>query len=110
MWVLCLATLFFIGITHWVYRWRNPSCNGKLPPGSMGLPLLGESLKFFTPYSSSDIHPFIKQKVERYNICKLLVFHENVLLIIFVLLGFFSLQVWTNLQDRLCWTTNCGVH
>ncbi|ESW21233.1 hypothetical protein PHAVU_005G053400 [Phaseolus vulgaris] len=66
MWVLCLATLFFIGITHWVYRWRNPSCNGKLPPGSMGLPLLGESLKFFTPYSSSDIHPFIKQKVERY--------------------------------------------
>jgi len=66
MWVLCLATLIFVSITHWVYRWRNPSCNGKLPPGSLGFPLLGESLQFFTPYTSSDINPFIKQRMNRY--------------------------------------------
>lgn len=66
MWVLCLGALIIIGITHWVYRWRNLSCNGKLPPGSMGLPLLGETLQFFSPNTSSDIPPFIKQRMKRY--------------------------------------------
>ncbi|CAL5187552.1 unnamed protein product [Lathyrus oleraceus] len=67
MWGLCVGVLVVICIvTHWVYRWRNPSCNGKLPPGSMGLPLLGESLQFFSPNTSSDIPPFIKQRMKRY--------------------------------------------
>ncbi|KAK1374790.1 hypothetical protein POM88_030983 [Heracleum sosnowskyi] len=51
---------------HWIYKWRNPKCNGVLPPGSMGLPLLGETLQFFAPNSSSDIHPFIKERIKRY--------------------------------------------
>nr|KYP67257.1 Cytochrome P450 87A3 [Cajanus cajan] len=66
MWALCLGALVIIVITHWVYRWRNPSCNGKLPPGSMGFPLLGETLQFFFPNTSSDIPPFIKQRMKRY--------------------------------------------
>ncbi|KAM1158883.1 hypothetical protein ACFX1X_032521 [Malus domestica] len=66
MWALCMAALVLISITHWVYRWRNPKCNGELPPGSMGLPLLGESLQFFTPTTSSDIPPFIKKRMQRY--------------------------------------------
>ncbi|KAE9596545.1 hypothetical protein Lal_00007572 [Lupinus albus] len=66
MWVLYIGAFIIIGITHWVYRWINPSCNGKLPPGSMGLPLLGESLQFFTPNTSSDIPPFIKKRMKRY--------------------------------------------
>ncbi|KAL5098896.1 hypothetical protein RYX36_003223 [Vicia faba] len=67
MWVLCVGMLVIVCIVaHWVYRWRNPSCNGKLPPGSMGLPLLGESLQFFSPNTSSDIPPFIKQRMKRY--------------------------------------------
>ncbi|PNX92620.1 cytochrome p450 87a3-like protein [Trifolium pratense] len=67
MWGLCLGALVIICIiTHWVYRWRNPCCNGKLPPGSMGLPLLGETLQFFSPNTSSDIPPFIKQRMKRY--------------------------------------------
>ncbi|OIV92660.1 hypothetical protein TanjilG_18011 [Lupinus angustifolius] len=66
MWELCVGAFIIICITHWVYRWRNPSCNGKLPPGSMGLPLLGESLQFFTPNTSSDIPPFIKKRMKRY--------------------------------------------
>ncbi|KAJ4712802.1 Cytochrome P450 [Melia azedarach] len=66
MWALYIGALLVISITHWVYRWRNPRCNGKLPPGSMGLPLLGETLQFFTPNPSSDIPPFIKKRMERY--------------------------------------------
>ncbi|KAK6935336.1 Cytochrome P450 [Dillenia turbinata] len=49
-----------------MYRWRNPKCNGKLPPGSMGLPLLGETLQFFAPNTSSDIPPFVKERMKRY--------------------------------------------
>ncbi|XP_059661721.1 cytochrome P450 87A3 [Cornus florida] len=63
---LCIGALVIISITHWVYRWRNPRCNGKLPPGSMGLLLLGETLQFFAPNTSSDIPPFIKKRRERY--------------------------------------------
>ncbi|ONK56626.1 uncharacterized protein A4U43_C10F10870 [Asparagus officinalis] len=50
----------------WVHRWRNPKCNGKLPPGSMGLPLLGETLQFFKPDTSNDLQPFVKERVKRY--------------------------------------------
>ncbi|CAL9030003.1 unnamed protein product [Prunus brigantina] len=45
-------------MTHWVYRWIIPKCHGR-PYSSMGLPLLGETLQFFTPNTSSDIPPFI---------------------------------------------------
>ncbi|KAI7987680.1 Cytochrome P450 87A3 [Camellia lanceoleosa] len=63
---LCIVALVVISITHWFYGWRNPRCNGKLPPGSMGMPLLGETLQFFAPNSSSDIPPFIKKRMERF--------------------------------------------
>ncbi|KAL6280289.1 hypothetical protein ACE6H2_017170 [Prunus campanulata] len=65
MWALCMAALAIISITHWVYRWRNPKCHGKLPPGSMGLPLLGETIQFFTANTSSDIPPFIQKRMEK---------------------------------------------
>ncbi|KAL5552122.1 hypothetical protein UlMin_002298 [Ulmus minor] len=66
MWALFVGALVIISLTHWIYRWRNPKCNGKLPPGSMGFPLLGETLHFFSPSTSSDIPPFIKQRMKRY--------------------------------------------
>lgn len=67
MWPLgiLIAILGVVNFTYWVYRWRNPKCNGKLPPGSMGWPLLGETLQFFAPNSTSDIPPFVKKRMDR---------------------------------------------
>ncbi|ESQ29065.1 hypothetical protein EUTSA_v10023919mg [Eutrema salsugineum] len=67
LWPLCIwVSLFLISITTWVYKWRNPKCRGKLPPGSMGLPLLGETIHFFKPNTTSDIPQFIKERVKKY--------------------------------------------
>ncbi|KAK8520907.1 hypothetical protein V6N13_077039 [Hibiscus sabdariffa] len=62
----CIGALFVICITHWVNKWRNPRCNGKLPPGSMGFPLVGETLRFFSPNTTFDIPPFVKERMKRY--------------------------------------------
>ncbi|KAG8476538.1 hypothetical protein CXB51_033499 [Gossypium anomalum] len=64
--LMCIGTLLLICITHWVNKWRNPRCNGKLPPGSMGFPLVGETLQFFTPNTSFDIPLFVKERMKRY--------------------------------------------
>ncbi|CAN0907525.1 Cytochrome P450 87A3 [Linum grandiflorum] len=66
MWVFWFGTLLVIGLIRWVYLWRNPRCNGKLPPGSMGLPLLGETFDFFAPNTTSEIPPFVKERMKRY--------------------------------------------
>ncbi|XP_022726427.1 cytochrome P450 87A3-like [Durio zibethinus] len=63
---LCVAALLVVCITHWIYRWRNPKCNGILPPGSMGLPLVGESLQLLVPSNSFDLPPFLKTRLHRY--------------------------------------------
>ncbi|KAL8106721.1 cytochrome P450 87A3-like [Apium graveolens] len=68
MWSVCvgIAALVALSFVHWIYRWSNPRCNGNLPPGSMGFPILGETLKFFAPNSSSDIPPFVKERMKRH--------------------------------------------
>ncbi|GLT90923.1 hypothetical protein SLE2022_088380 [Rubroshorea leprosula] len=66
MWGMFIGALLLVFIICWIYTWRNPKCNGKLPPGSMGLPLLGETLQFFNPSTTSDISPFVKRRMERY--------------------------------------------
>ncbi|KAG8368271.1 hypothetical protein BUALT_Bualt15G0027900 [Buddleja alternifolia] len=42
IYVVAFITIF---LSRWIYRWRNPKCKGILPPGSSGLPLIGESLQ-----------------------------------------------------------------
>ncbi|KAJ0609494.1 putative cytochrome P450 [Helianthus annuus] len=59
-------SLFVVSITHWVYKWRNLKCNGTLPPGSMGWPLLGETLQFIAPSHTLDTSAFIKKRIKRY--------------------------------------------
>ncbi|RYQ79858.1 hypothetical protein Ahy_Scaffold1g106649 isoform A [Arachis hypogaea] len=66
MWPLYLVALVIILPTFLAYRWKNPTCNGRLPPGSMGLPLVGETLQFFSPNTSDDISAFLKHRIKRY--------------------------------------------
>ncbi|XP_048135588.1 cucurbitadienol 11-hydroxylase-like [Rhodamnia argentea] len=68
MWVLslCVATVALLYYVRWVYKWRNPKYNGVLPPGSMGLPLIGETLELLIPSYSLDLHPFIRKRAQRY--------------------------------------------
>ncbi|CAK9170870.1 unnamed protein product [Ilex paraguariensis] len=65
---LCVvvAALLVICVTHWIYKWRNPkkSKNGVLPPDSMGLPFIGETLSLIIPSNSLALHPFIKKRIE----------------------------------------------
>ncbi|KAF6156869.1 hypothetical protein GIB67_000409 [Kingdonia uniflora] len=62
----CLAALIIISLSHWVYRWRNPKCNGKLFPGSMGLPFIGETIQLILPSQSIDIPAFVKKRMAKY--------------------------------------------
>ncbi|KAL6270947.1 hypothetical protein ACE6H2_027858 [Prunus campanulata] len=63
---LSLVVLLVTYITHWITQWRNPKCNGVLPPGSMGWPLVGETLNAMTSSYSIDLHPFFKKRLEKY--------------------------------------------
>lgn len=62
---LSIVALLAVYITRYIYRWRNPKCNGALPPGSMGLPLIGESLQLVLPNASIDLPPFLKKRIKR---------------------------------------------
>ncbi|KAK7855498.1 cytochrome p450 708a2 [Quercus suber] len=63
---LSVASLLIVIATHWLYRWRNPKCSGKLPPGSMGFPLIGETLGLLASSKSIDTPPFIKNRMKKY--------------------------------------------
>ncbi|XP_066353943.1 cytochrome P450 87A3-like [Miscanthus floridulus] len=62
----CISTLVVGWLLHWVYKWMHPPCNGKLPPGSMGFPIVGETFQFFQPSPSLDIPNFYKERLNRY--------------------------------------------
>ncbi|KAK3194882.1 hypothetical protein Dsin_026192 [Dipteronia sinensis] len=63
---LCLVALLVIWVSHFIYRWSNPNCNGKLPPGAMGLPLIGDTFEFLASHSLYEISPFISKRIARY--------------------------------------------
>ncbi|KAK1560912.1 hypothetical protein Q3G72_032343 [Acer saccharum] len=63
---LCLVALLVVWVSHFIYRWSNPNCNGKLPPGAMGLPLIGDTFEFFASHSLYELSPFISKRVALY--------------------------------------------
>ncbi|KAK4415959.1 cytochrome [Sesamum alatum] len=64
--LLYLVAPLVVAAALWVYRWRNPKCNGVLPPGSMGLPLIGETFEYFSAQPLEGIPPFIAKRMARY--------------------------------------------
>ncbi|XVF59460.1 hypothetical protein PTKIN_Ptkin07bG0278000 [Pterospermum kingtungense] len=71
MWgaVLFLVALLIVGISHRWYTWANPKTKShwKLPPGSSGWPIIGETLEFFSShYLHYDIPPFFSKRMQRY--------------------------------------------
>ncbi|CAM0908067.1 unnamed protein product [Alopecurus aequalis] len=60
------VTLAIGWLVHWVYKWINPTCNGILPPGSMGFPVIGETFQFIKASSSLDIPDYFKLRMRRY--------------------------------------------
>ncbi|CDY14128.1 BnaC02g02450D [Brassica napus] len=63
LWVIGLVVA---RISHWWYQWSNPKSNGKLPPESMGFPIIGETFGYFKPHGFYEISPFLKKKMLRY--------------------------------------------
>lgn len=45
LWIVMIS-LLVLKLCHSIYQWRNPKCNGNLPPGSMGFPIIGETFQF----------------------------------------------------------------
>ncbi|CAD6259942.1 unnamed protein product [Miscanthus lutarioriparius] len=64
--VAAFVLLMLLLLLYAVHRWRNPRCSGCLPPGSMGPPLVGETLQFFSPEASLDVPRFVRHRLERY--------------------------------------------
>ncbi|KAJ6345491.1 hypothetical protein OIU78_008196 [Salix suchowensis] len=68
MWAIGLVgvALVVIYFSHLIIKWKNPKIDGVLPPGSMGWPLIGETLQFIAPGRSLDLHPFVKKRMQKY--------------------------------------------
>ncbi|VAH34178.1 unnamed protein product [Triticum turgidum subsp. durum] len=67
--LVAMAALLAAWFIHFVIRWNtSPPCKAgaMLPPGSRGLPVLGESLEFFARSPSLELTPFLKRRLDRY--------------------------------------------
>ncbi|KAK9666685.1 hypothetical protein RND81_14G203700 [Saponaria officinalis] len=61
--VATLVAIFFIAL---IFKGRPSKI--KLPPGSKGLPLVGETLQLLMPSYSLDLPSFIKTRIQRYGL------------------------------------------
>jgi cytochrome P450 family 26 subfamily A len=65
------VTLLGAILLRWAFKWMNYGRTGGeegmlLPPGSRGLPFLGETLEFFAASPTLELVPFFKRRLERY--------------------------------------------
>eukprot|EP00249_Psilotum_nudum_P020679 c27805_g1_i1 orf=633-2081(-) len=68
-WMLCtglsaMSVLLCIALLQWNSKRRKPGY--RLPPGRLGLPLLGETLELIAAYRSSNPEPFADRRRKRY--------------------------------------------
>jgi len=61
-----IVSLIVVKLCHWIYLWSNPKSNGKLPPGSMGFPVIGETFEFMKSHEAFQLPTFVKKKVIRH--------------------------------------------
>ena len=71
MWTIGLVVVALVVVyySHLISKWKNHKIDGVLPPGSMGWPLIGETLQFIIPGRSLDLHPFVKKRMQKYEVC-----------------------------------------
>ncbi|KAF9599143.1 hypothetical protein IFM89_035422 [Coptis chinensis] len=58
---LCSSFLYYF-----LLRLTQPTRSSKLPPGSYGFPLIGETLQLISAYKTENPEPFIDDRVNRY--------------------------------------------
>ncbi|CAH8384898.1 unnamed protein product [Eruca vesicaria subsp. sativa] len=70
MWnvVYVIIALVIVKISQWLWQWSNPNSkgSGNLPPGSMGFPVIGETIEFFKSAGLLEIPPFFQKRMLRY--------------------------------------------
>ncbi|CAN6323133.1 unnamed protein product [Urochloa humidicola] len=60
------VTLGVILLLRLAFKWMSGRPGEALPPGSRGLPFIGETLQFFAASPTLKLLPFFKQRLERY--------------------------------------------
>ncbi|XP_010511939.1 PREDICTED: cytochrome P450 708A2-like [Camelina sativa] len=65
LWIV-IVSLIVVKLCHLIYQWSNPKCNGKLPPGSMGFPIIGETIEFMKPHDALQYSNFLKKRILRH--------------------------------------------
>ncbi|RLM98230.1 cytochrome P450 90A1-like [Panicum miliaceum] len=64
---LAAATLLFAAALGWLFAARSSKHgSARLPPGSTGLPLIGETLRLISAYKTPNPEPFIDDRVARH--------------------------------------------
>jgi len=61
-----MVSLIVVKLFHWIYQSKNPKPNEKLPPGSMGFPIIGETFEFMKPHDAFQFPTFIKERIIRF--------------------------------------------